>query len=124
MAVDEQGVVVVLGCFNNGDRNAADQSRKDRSFITGGVVAAIDPPIKCVAQFFQQHGFHGCCIGRREPVGIEIDPFFSVALRRGVSPMQPRHGVAVENLDADATEFNGSRTPKSLSEQLLPGLWF
>ena len=56
-------------------------------------------------------------------IGIEIDPFLSLALRRGVSPMQPGHGVAVENLDADATELNGSRTAKNLLQQFLPGLW-
>ena len=41
----------------------------------------------------------------------------------GVGAMQPGHGVAVENLDADATEGNGGRTAKNLVQQLLPGLW-
>ena len=41
----------------------------------------------------------------------------------GVGAMQPGQGVAVENLDADATELNGSLAPKNLVQQLLPGLW-
>ncbi len=52
-----------------------------------------------------------------------MDLYLTLGVCVGVNAIQPRHCVAVEYLEVDATKYNGCRTYKDLLQQVLPGLW-